>query len=174
LLFSKREIAQIHSVALDTSSHSSVALLQILLRDFVKIQPAYQNHAPDLGAMLRQNDAALLIGDPALLAARNRGDLRVYDLATLWHDFSGKSFVFAAWIARSGLKNRAELETLLQNARDVGTAQIAEIVAANPIHTSLPNAVVESYLRGAIEYRLTESHRAGLYEFARWLQQTLR
>ncbi len=170
LLFSKVEIDQIESVALDTSSHSSVALIQVLLRDFVKIQPDYQNHAPDLSAMLARNDAALLIGDPALLAARNRGELHVYDLATLWHAFTGKSFVFAAWIARKDLKNRGELENLLQNARNVGTAQISEIVASNPVQTSLPNAVVESYLREAIEYRMIGAHRAGLQEFARRLQ----
>lgn len=170
LLFSKVEIEKIHSVALDTSSHSSVALIQILLRDFIKIQPIYQNHAPDLSAMLAQNDAALLIGDPALVAFQNPGPLYVYDLAALWHQSTGKSFVFAAWIARKGLKNRSELETLLQNARDVGIKQIAEIIASNPIQTSLPNAVVESYLRDAIEYRMTESHRAGLDEFAERLR----
>lgn len=170
LLFCKCEIEKIRSVALDTSSHSSVALIQVLLRDFIEIQPQFRHAPPDLRAMLAQNDAALLIGDPALVAAQNPGDLHVYDLAALWHRFTGQSFVFAAWIAKPGLENRAELENLLQTARDEGTSQIAAIVAENPLQTSLPDAVVDDYLRHTIEYRLTPSHQAGLDEFARRLR----
>lgn len=173
LLFSKVEIEEIRSIALDTSSHSSVALIQILLRDFIGITPKYRDAPPDLSAMLAQNDAALLIGDPALLAARSPGVLHVFDLATLWHHFTGHSFVFAAWIAKPGLQNRAELETLLESARDQGTRQIAAIVAQNPLQTSLSDAVVEDYLRHAIEYHLTPSHRAGMSEFARRLEKPI-
>lgn len=170
LLFSRVEIGKITSVALDTNSRSSVALIQVLLRDFVGITPRYRDHAPDLEAMLEQNDAAVLIGDPALVAAQNPGAWQVYDLAALWHHFTAKSFVFAAWIARKGLENRSELEALLQNARDTGTAQIPAIVAARVVPTTLPDAVVENYLRDAIEYQMTASHRAGLEEFARRLR----
>lgn len=170
MLFSKVEIGQIASVALDTSSHSSVALIRVLLRDFVGISPQYCDAAPDLPAMLAQNDAAVLIGDPALAAAQNPGKWHIYDLAALWHRYTGKSFVFAAWIARRRLENRAEVAELLQSARDRGETQIAQIVAARPIQTALPDAVVESYLREAIDYRLTPAHRAGLDEFARRLR----
>lgn len=170
LLFSKPEIEKIRSVALDTSSHSSATLIRILLYDFVRILPEFRDHAPDLPAMLAQNDAALLIGDPALIAAQNPGDLHVYDLAALWHRFTGHSFVFAAWIAKPGLENRAEIELRLQNARDAGIMQIAEIARRNPLQTSLPTPLVEDYLRHAIEYRMTASHRAGLDEFARRLR----
>ncbi|PQV64768.1 chorismate dehydratase [Abditibacterium utsteinense] len=166
LLLSRVDIQHIRSVALDTSSHSSVALTRVILRDFYGLQPQFSNHAPDLNAMLQRADAAVLIGDPALVAFQNSGDLRVYDLASLWHKWTKKSFVFAAWIARNGLKNRAELADLLDNARDDGQNCIAEIIQTNPIRTSLSDSVVESYLTNAIEYRLTTAHRAGLNEFA--------
>ncbi len=175
MLFSQGEIGQIRSVALDTSSHSSVALIRVLLHDFVEIAPKYEDHAPDLNAMLAHCDAAVLIGDPALaawhaLSLENPGALRVYDMAALWHEFTGKSFVFAAWIAAKNLDNRVELAAMLGAARDVGETQIAEIVAANPLQTALPDAVVASYLQGAIQYHLTPAHRAGLDEFARRLR----
>lgn len=170
LLFSKRGIGEIESVALDTSSHSSVALIRIILGDFYGLQPRFLNHAPDLNAMLRVADAALLIGDPALEAAQNPDSLQVYDLAALWHGFTGLSFVFAAWTAKADLENRGELESLLNQARDDGQRQIPQIVAVNPLQTALPNLLVESYLRGAIQYRLTPAHRAGLDEFARRLR----
>ncbi len=167
LLFSKVEIERIESVALDASSHSSVALIRIILGDFYRLQPDFFNHRPDLAAMLHRADAALLIGDPALETAQNCAALHLYDLAALWHHFTGLSFVFAAWTAKSGLENRGALEKRLDEARDVGETQISPIVAANPLGTSLPVAVVESYLRGAIEYRLTPAHRAGMEEFGR-------
>ncbi|MBW3635191.1 MAG: menaquinone biosynthesis protein [Armatimonadetes bacterium] len=169
LLFSKPEIERTESVALDASSHSSVALIRILLSDFYRLQPNFLNHPPDLGAMLRRADAALLIGDPALEAAQCCTSLHVYDLAALWHHFTGLSFVFAAWTAKSGLENRGALEKRLDQARDEGETQISEIVTANPLGTSLSDAVVEGYLRNSIEYRLTPAHRAGMDEFARHL-----
>ena len=169
LLFSKTEIERIETVALDTSSHSSVALTRVLFRDLVKTNPIFIDAAPDLNSMLQNADAALLIGDPALLAAQNC-DFKIYDLAQLWHDLTGFSFVFAAWTARPNLENRAEIADLLQIARDDGKSQIDEIVAQNPLQTSLSAALVADYLRNSIEYRMSDSHRAGLSEFARRLR----
>lgn len=170
LLFSNLEIKRIESVALDTSSHSSVALIQVILRDFYGLQPRFLNHAPDLDAMMRVADAALLIGDPALEAAQRNAGAKIYDLAALWHNFTGLSFVFAAWTAKTGLENRGDLKMRLNEARDEGQTQISQIVAVNPLQSALPDALVESYLRGAIQYRLTPAHRAGLNEFARRLR----
>ncbi len=170
LLLSKVEIEKIQSVVLDTSSHSSVALTRVILSDFYGLNPYFSDHAPDLSAMLKNADAAVLIGDPALTAFQKPGPLHVYDLANLWHRFTGKSFVFAAWIARKGLENRAEIAALLNRARDEGITQIPQIVAENPVGTALPDAVVESSLREAIQYRMTPAHRAGLDEFARRLE----
>src|SRR5437867_4161564 len=66
LLFTRAplsQISQIQSVAVDTNSHTSVALLRIILADAYKALPPFVEHAPDLNAMPRAHDAALLIGD---------------------------------------------------------------------------------------------------------------
>ena len=165
LLFSKLEIKRIESVALDTSSHSSVALTNVILRQFYDLNPRFLNHEPNLHKMLERADAALLIGDPALEAAQNPGKFQVFDLALEWQRFTGLSFVFAAWTARKKLENRDELASILNRARDEGQTLIDEIVANNA--SSIGNSVVESYLREAINYRLTPSHRAGMELFRR-------
>jgi chorismate dehydratase len=54
------------SIALDRSSRSTQALTKILCARNWKIAPQFREMAPDLGAMLAANDAALIIGDPAL------------------------------------------------------------------------------------------------------------
>ena len=169
LIFSRVPIEQIESIALDTSSHSSVALTTIIARDFYGLNPTFIHHAPDLSAMLKVADAALLIGDPALIAVQNPGDLTVTDLASEWRKFTGHSFVFAAWSARVGLENRAELSAILNQARDDGRAQIRKIVAAESLPPQLSSALVEDYLSNIIEHRRTPSHSAGLDEFARRL-----
>ena len=79
LLISRVPAGEIRSVALDTSSRTSVSLVQILFRRHYKVAPRFAPHPPDLQAMLQKHDAALMIGDPAL--ATDFPGLRVYDLA---------------------------------------------------------------------------------------------
>ncbi len=66
LLISKVPIAAARSIALDRSSRSTQALTKILCARHWQIAPQFQEMPPDLPAMLAANDAALLIGDPAL------------------------------------------------------------------------------------------------------------
>ena len=171
LLFSKVPMPEVKSIALDTSSHSSVALTNVIARDFYGLKPTFVNHTPDLNAMLEVADAALLIGDPALIAVQDSGALHVTDLASEWRKFTGQSFVFAAWSARAGLGNRDELSAILDQARDEGRAQIPHLVAAESLPPQLSPAIVEDYLTNIIEHRRTPSHSAGLGEFARRLAQ---
>jgi chorismate dehydratase len=66
LLHSTRPIADVRSIALDTSSRTSVALLRVLCARHFMIEPAFEPHGPDLAQMLSRCDAALIIGDRAL------------------------------------------------------------------------------------------------------------
>jgi chorismate dehydratase len=169
LLFSRKPILEIETVALDTSSRTSVALLRIILADVYGLRPTWGTHGPDLDAMLEKNHAALLIGDPALEARKTAAEkgLIVLDLAAAWTKLTGLPFVFAAWVTRRGLApSRAiELAKILNAARDEGLANIDEIVRTNPIATTISPAEIRSYLTESIEHSLTNKHRAGLEEF---------
>ncbi|MGH8101078.1 MAG: menaquinone biosynthetic enzyme MqnA/MqnD family protein, partial [Chthoniobacterales bacterium] len=66
LLISKKPIGEVRSIALDRSSRSTQALTRILAAEHWKIAAEFSEAEPDLGAMLDETDAALLIGDPAL------------------------------------------------------------------------------------------------------------
>ena len=65
-LFSKVPVEAIRSIALDSSSRTSVALLRVLCNRRFEIDPAFVTRPPALQAMLREADAALIIGDEAL------------------------------------------------------------------------------------------------------------
>ena len=66
LLISKLPTRHARSIALDSSSRSTQALTRILCAEHWKISPTFRQARPDLSTMLRDTDAALLIGDPAL------------------------------------------------------------------------------------------------------------
>jgi len=171
LLFHKTPVWEMQSVALDTSSHSSVNLTRVLLRDFYEINPQFNDAPPDLEAMLSQHDGAVLIGDPALEAAQTSGNWEILDLARAWHHFTHLSFTFAVWTGRRGLNpdDAKQLAALLNQARDEGIQNIERIVEENPTNSLLAPSVRHSYMSDAIQYRFSTSHQAGLAEFARHL-----
>jgi chorismate dehydratase len=122
LLVSKVPLQKIESVALDTSSMTSVALLKVLLSMLSKRECAFESMAPHLEPMLRANDAALLIGDPALRVERS--GYFTYDLAEEWIRITGQPFVFAFWaIRKAALRNwssESDLAHIFQQSRDHG------------------------------------------------------
>lgn len=163
LLFTKKAPREVQSVAADTSSHTSVALLRVLLADCFNAHPPFVDHAPDIAAMLQAHDAALIIGDNALEAAQNPpAGTEIIDLGAQWKKMTGLPFVFAAWIARQKTDNLYEL---LSQTRDDGEENLPQIVAQNPIPTHLSSEIIEDYLRHAVTFHLNEDHRAGLEEF---------
>ncbi len=167
LLFHKAPLSQVQSVAVDTSSHSSVALARVLLGDAYGVQPPFVDHAPNLPAMLEKHDAAVIIGDAALEAVRDHADVPVLDMGAAWTAHTGLPFVFAAWIARDDLDETAarELGDLLSQARDEGDADIAGIVAGKPFPATLGDAQIEDYLQNAVEFRLSPAHREAIELF---------
>jgi predicted solute-binding protein len=88
------------SIALDRSSRSTQALTKILCARHWQIAPQFREMAPDLAEMLAANDAALLIGDPAL-----RVSLAIESAPALPTDFVGAGL---APPARSAASNRSE------------------------------------------------------------------
>src|SRR5580704_12479306 len=65
-------ISGVRTVAADTSSRTSYAYTRILFDIFWKVPAVFLPHPPVLESMLAVADAALLIGDPALLALEDK------------------------------------------------------------------------------------------------------
>ncbi len=173
LLFHRAPLEKIQSVAVDSSSHSSVALTRIILADAHGVLPPFHEHAPNLAQMLQRHEAALLIGDAALEAKAavevsvQNPKTHILDLGAAWKELTGLPFVFAAWATRRGLSEnqRDELDGVLRSARDEGVNCIPQLVADNPFDSTIPAPQIEDYLRHAIEFHLSDSHRKGMEEF---------
>lgn len=155
----QNNLKKIKRVALDNSSRTSVALVKIIFREFLGFEPEWQTSPPDLRSMLEHNDAALIIGDPAMKIPRDK--FRVFDLATLWHDFTGFGFVFAMWMAG---RNSAEQVRAIdfKAARDEGLAHLDEIAASYGDQSTLSPVEIKDYLTGNIAFQLDEKMTKGL------------
>jgi chorismate dehydratase len=156
------DLRSVRKVALDASSRTSAALVQIIFREFLGFEPEWTVSAPDVGSMLRENDAALIIGDPGMTFSRERAV--VYDLAELWREYTGLGFVFAMWMARE-----SELESVRRidfaGARDEALEQVEEIACVYSRLIGLPPEEIKLYLLENISYHLDEELRAGLELF---------
>ena len=126
LVTRRNNLKKVERVALDDSSRTSVALVKIIFREFLGFEPQWETSHPDLKSMLTQADAALIIGDPAMKIPRDQ--FQVFDLATLWHEFTGFGFVFAMWMARADRIDRVR-QVDFAAARDEGLAHLDEIAA---------------------------------------------
>lgn len=102
LLFHRKPLEQIvnGTIALPTTSASSVNLLKIIIAKYFGGNPTYFYASPSLNDMMKATDAALLIGDDAIRESWvDRGYL-VTDLGELWHRLTGRSMTFAVWAVR--------------------------------------------------------------------------
>jgi chorismate dehydratase len=177
LLVSKRPIdrlskqplwKQVGTVALDTSSMTSVALVKILFAEWLGGAREYKPMAPDLDAMLDACDAALLIGDPALQVDRTR--YFTLDLAEEWVARTGKSFVFAFWAIRKQAlagRNAAAIAEVFKKSRDHGLSpkNLEAIAQEWAPRLGLTVEFVRVYLTHNIHYYLDPPCLEGLELF---------
>jgi len=162
LVTHKNNLKKVERVTLDESSRTSAALVKILFREFLGFERQSEISDPDVKSMLARADAALIIGDPAMTIPRDQ--FRVFDLATLWHEFTGFGFVFAMWMMR-----RAAIEKVrpidFAAARDEGLANLDRVIADYPHETQFSENDMKQYLAGNIVFRIDEEMRAGLQRY---------
>jgi chorismate dehydratase len=172
LLVSKVPIEHVRSVALDTSSMTSVALTKVLFEKWLGGGRSYTPMAPNVDLMLAAHDAGLLIGDPALQIDRSR--YFTLDLAEEWIRHTGKPFVFAFWaIRRQALDETAisqDVAAMFQKSRDHGLApsSLDEISRKWSPRLNLTEQDVRSYLNENIYYHLDSACLQGLRLFYRY------
>jgi len=152
-------LKKVKRVALDDSSRTSVALVKIIFREFLRFEPKWQASRPDLKSMLQHSDAALIIGDPAMKIPRDQ--FRVFDLATLWHEFTGLGFVFAMWMARKDRVGKIRAIDFAV-ARDEGLANIQQIASSYSNQIDLSEDQIRNYLTKNIVFTVDEVMQKGL------------
>ena len=180
LLISVLPLWKVRTVAVDTSSRTSAVLARIVFDQFFHTRPDFRPAAPDLAAMLAENDAALLIGDSALkfmqeneqpdaekqkvLLKRGPQPLEVFDLAERWKFLTGLPFVFAFWAVRPGFAADGIVEAL-KESREYGVKNIPDIAKRYSLELSLKEEFLREYLTDNVDYHMDESCVEGLRIF---------
>ena len=172
LLVSKVPLEKVRTVATDNSSLTSVALTRVLFSKWWGGGREFSSLPPQLPTMLRECDAALIIGDPALKVDRSR--YQVLDLAEEWRRLSGKPFVFAFWAVREAalaeMQPGLDLAGIFQASRDHGLqpSALEEIARDWSRRLQLTAAEVKSYLTTNIYYQLDQDCLHGMDLFFRY------
>ena len=191
-IYTTRPMADVRSIALDTSSRTSVALVSVLCARLFRIAPRLEARGPDLREMLAHADAALIIGDNALfldeaellaVSAQLSGIgsqrsalspqplIEKVDLGSAWTGMTGLPFVYAFWAGRLGALDARDVDALTR-ARDAGVQQADAIARAYFPDAPDRQAIGARYLRDNIKYYLGAEERAALEMFYRYAAET--
>ena len=170
LLLSMVPLWQIRSVAYDSASRVSVVLAKIILEKSYGTKPEFHPVEPNVGRMLADSDAALLIGDVALryraanmlpnaedqkeLIRDGAEPLQVFDLMERWQNLTGLPFVFAFWAARKSFGDKSVVEHLAAS-RDFGLQNLDVIAERYADRMDLEKDYILRYLEKNMYYHMS-------------------
>ncbi|WP_307792518.1 menaquinone biosynthetic enzyme MqnA/MqnD family protein [Streptomyces verrucosisporus] len=161
-------------VALGSTSRTSVRLAQLLLAERHGIAPDYYTCPPDLGLMMQEAQAAVLIGDAALRASLHdapRLGLQVHDLGLMWKEWTGLPFVFAVFAARRDYLEREpetvrEVHRAFLDSRDLSLEEVGKVAEQAARWEAFDAELLERYFT-TLDFRLGPEQLGGIAEFAR-------
>lgn len=157
-LFSQVPIEQITEIHADSDSHTSVALLQVLLNALYNLKPRLiEYHAQQAATShhpASKPQAMLLIGDKVVtnspLAVEYPHQL---DLGQAWNELTGLPFVFATWLARPDAP-LGDLPDMLAQQRAYNATRIDALVERYAQAHGWPAALAGEYMSKILSYKI--------------------
>jgi predicted solute-binding protein len=166
LLISKVPFREIRTLATDSGSRTSAMLAQVILAERFGVKPRVFPHPADLGTMLEQADAALLIGDAALRVDPATIEFETLDLGAEWVAMTGLPMVFAVWAGRKQVIHEPYGRIFLESCR-YGLAHMDDIVRAEAPARQFDADLVRRYLTRHIVFELGERDYEGMRLYIR-------
>jgi len=166
-LFSRVPIANLTTIFADSDSHTSVALLRVLLKRVHGLTPLILPF--DAGKTRGEApEAMLLIGDKVVTACPSDAAYPFQiDLGQAWFEATGMPFVFATWFARRDV-DLGELPAILTRQREINAGRIDEIVARHAAARGWEPALAKKYLGTLLKYRVGEAELRAIAQFGVW------
>lgn len=162
-IFSEVPLQEVEVLLLDYQSTTSVHLAKILLRGYWKLSIRCIDTSHDFRDQIKGKTAGLVIGDRAL--EQRKISSFIYDLGEAWKQYTGLSFVFAAWISNKELPAGFLSEFNIANEQGLNHfEEVIETFQESPYD-------LNRYYRENIKYSLTENMRNGLFKFINLLQK---
>jgi len=172
-------LKELRTVAADTASRTTIAHARILFYHWGNAAIEFVPMPGDLDVMLDRADAAIVIGDPALLALEERSnreertgeELVYHDLAQEWRALTGLPFVSAVWGGSTACTLEETVANDLVRSRDHGLKNMDALVAEWSERLPLPDDVLHTYFTSNIHYVLDEECVEGMRCFFRMAAQ---
>ena len=177
MLFSRRPAESLGGgrVLVSRSSMTSVALLRLMFEEVWRTEPQFIPSDAEVSDLVRagteQHDARLIIGDAALMLTAGASELAadypyVYDLGSVWKEWTGLPFVFAVWVAQrtTPVADSLAVHAQLIESRDWGLKHLDQLAAQAAVATGVSRPKALEYLSG-LDYGLRYEHLAGLTAF---------
>ena len=171
-LYSSGPIDRLRCVYCDTDSHTSIALMTILLKELHGLEPQLIDYdAREHMAGNRPIDwpeAMLLIGDKVVTDSPPASRYpRQLDLGAAWAQLTGLPFVFALWLAQrpdtpEEAARVATAAAVLDRQRRYNRSRLDTIIYHRARPRSWPVDLAGAYLKEKLAYELTPQRRAGL------------
>lgn len=166
-IFSSVPMDEAKRIHCDTDSHTSVALLRILMKEAWKIDP----EVADFDAGERSGswpETVMLIGDKVVNGPPSPETHPIQvDLGEAWKSLTGLPFVFALWMTREDACE-SMLEHVFHSLRDNlarNLSSIDEYLEEEARLHDWPVDLASRYLDGLIRYQLGPAEIAGLKKF---------
>jgi len=169
LLISKVPFEEIRKLATDSTSRTSVALSRVILARKFGVEPEVRSQTPHLPSMLAQADAALIIGDAALVLEPAELPFHVLDLGAEWVKMTGLPMVFAVWAARGALPPQ-DPKPFLESMR-FGLQHVDDIARAEHAKVGVSEELARKYLKENIVFELGDREYAGLKTFLQYARE---
>jgi predicted solute-binding protein len=133
------------------------------------VEPQLRSQPPHLGQMLEHSDAALIIGDAALLLDPAQLPFQVLDLGHEWTKMTGLPMVFAVWAARAELPPQSP-EPFTASLR-CGLRHIDEISRQEHAKIGISEDLAREYLKHNIVFELGDREYTGLATFLQYASE---
>ncbi|MCP3902632.1 MAG: menaquinone biosynthesis protein [Planctomycetes bacterium] len=167
-LYASTPIERITRVHCDTDSHTSVALMQILLAETYGIRPELVPYDARGHAAVDAPESVLLIGDKVVSEPPPAGRYpHQLDLGALWSEHTSLPFVFAAWLARADAdpERLRTVSAVLDRQRRMNALNMETLARRHAAAHRWPEDLAAQYVSERIQYELTDRHLAGLELF---------
>ena len=165
-LFSDVPLQEIETILMDYQSRTSVALLQILLKEHWKINPALIAAKADYENEIAGTTAGLVIGDRAFV--QRQKSKYIYDLGTAWKALTGLPFVFATWVGNKKLP--ADFIAAFNEANAIGLNNLDEVIGQN----TNPDFDMQAYYTQNIQFYLKPAMHTALKLFLSKLERDVK
>ncbi len=170
-LYARVEPSRITRLHVDSDSHTSAVLAQVVLHEKFGVRPEIIpfNAREFVGDGAEWPEAVLLIGDKVVTSSPPAvRTIAQIDLGSAWHELTGLPFVYALWMCRREEMDDPRIQAgaaLLDRQRRRNLARLDSIVSSRAGAKGWPDDLARRYVGSLLRYEVGPREREAVALF---------